>query len=124
VSKRVKHGTVIRKRKDFYKAVFDNDDELAPITNACGEVEECVTRLTSGLLRSGVNMHFIVDQLEKVGERQHDLNSFAKSVARALKKYIPDGTNQKGQCQECKSEGLIRQDGCILCRSCGWSKCS
>ena len=44
-------------------------------------------------------------------------------MARALKKYIPDGTKEEGVCEECASKGLIRQEGCITCTQCGWSKC-
>lgn len=124
LTKRVKSGIIIRKRKDFYKAEFPGfEDELSPITASTDEMEECVTRLTSGLLRVGADMHFIVKQLEKVGERQQELHSFARSVVRALKKYIPDGTKESGQCPECESESLIRQEGCMQCLTCGWSKC-
>ena len=122
--KKVKTGTIIRKRKDFYKAMFDDaDEELSPITASTEEMEEVVTRLTSGLLRVGADMHFVVKQLEKVGERQTEMYSFARSVARALKKYIPDGTEEGGNCPECDSNALIRQEGCVVCQSCGYSKC-
>jgi ribonucleoside-diphosphate reductase alpha chain len=121
---KIKSGTIIRKRKDFYKAVFDdNDTELSPITMATEEMEDIITRLTSGLLRTGADMHFIVRQLEKVGERQTEMNSFARSVARALKKYIPDGTKESSACPECTANSLVRQEGCVVCTSCGWSKC-
>ena len=120
--KSITTGTIIRKRKGFYKAIFDDSDiELSPITASCSEHEETITRLTSGLLRSGANMHFIVQQLEKVGG---DMNGFARSVARALKKYIPDGTEEKGQaCPECGIEPLVRQEGCVTCKACGWARC-
>ena len=122
--KKIKTGTIIRKRKDFYKAVFDDaDEELSPITASTTEMEECLTRLTSGLLRVGADMHFVVKQLEKVGERQTDMHSFARSVSRALKKYIPDGTKEGSVCPECGADSLVRQEGCVVCQSCGHSKC-
>ena len=68
-------------------------------------------------------MHFVVQQLEKVGERQTDMNSFARSVARALKKYIPDGTKEGSACPECGADALVREEGCVICKSCGNSKC-
>jgi len=40
-----------------------------------------------------------------------------------LKKYIPDGTKEENHCEECGADSLVRQDGCIKCNSCGWSKC-
>jgi ribonucleoside-diphosphate reductase alpha chain len=122
--KKTKSGTIIRKRKNFYKAVFDDaEEELSPITAATDEMEEVVTRLTSGLLRCGADMHFIVQQLEKVGERQTEMYSFARSVSRALKKYIPDGTEEGIHCPECGADSLIRVEGCLQCQSCGYSKC-
>ena len=51
------------------------------------------------------------------------MTCLAKSMARALKKYIPDGTKEEGICEACESKGLIRQEGCITCTQCGWSKC-
>lgn len=120
--KKIKTGKIIRKRKNFYKAVFDDsDEELSPITATTDEIEECVTRLVSGLLRTGANMQFVVQQLEKVGERK-ELHSFARSVSRALKKYIPDGTSEGESCPECGGQ-LIRQEGCVACPSCSWSRC-
>ncbi|TXT58771.1 MAG: hypothetical protein BAJALOKI3v1_1210001, partial [Promethearchaeota archaeon] len=71
IPKRVKAGQIIRKRKNFYIAKFaDCDTELSPITASNNEMEEIITRLTSLSLRTGADMHKIVQQLEKVGERQ------------------------------------------------------
>lgn len=122
LNKSIKAGRIIRKRKGFYKAVFDDDEEteLAPITATCTEYEEIITRLTSALLRSGANMHLIVKQLEKV---QGEMHGFSRSLARTLKKYIPDGADEGEKCPECKVGDLIRAEGCILCKNCGFSKC-
>lgn len=123
IPRKVKAGQITRKRKDFYKATFaDCDVEISPVTASCNEMEEIITRLTSLSLRSGADMHKIVQQLEKVGERQ-ELNSFARGIARILKKYIPDGTDEGEKCPQCGAEGLIRQEGCVLCKGCSWSKC-
>jgi ribonucleoside-diphosphate reductase alpha chain len=125
IPKNVQTGEITRKRKNFYVAKFDGtDDELSPITAATTEMEEVVTRLTSLSLRSGADMHRVVQQLEKVGERQ-ELHSFARGIARILKKYIPDGTHEGEQCPECHAKGdaVIRQEGCVKCTACGWSKC-
>ena len=122
IKKKVKTGKIIRKRKDFYKAIFDDENELSPITACMDEMEECISRLTSSLLRSGMDMHFVVKQLEKVGGRQTEIHTFAKCLSRVLKKYIPDGTETGDTCPEC-SEKTIRENGCITCRGCGWSKC-
>lgn len=123
IPKNVKVGKIIKKRKDFYKAEFENDYELSPIIGSCSETQECVSRLVSALLRNNVEMHFIVEQLEKVGERRSNLHSYARSLSRALKKYIPENTKMDSECPECGS-GLVRIGGCPTCiNSCGYSKC-
>jgi hypothetical protein len=67
-------------------------------------------------------MNFIVTQLEKVGERQTEMHTFAKCLARVLKKYIPDGTETGDKCPEC-GDKLIRESGCQSCKSCPYAKC-
>lgn len=122
IDKDIKKGIISRKKKGLYKVVFEDGSELSPITAACDEQEETITRLTSALLRTGADMHLVVEQLEKVNG---EMSGFAKSLSRAVKKYIPDGTEVKGEeCPECKSTEIIRQEGCKTCRKCGWSKCS
>ena len=123
IPKKVKTGKIIRKRANFYIAKFDDTDiELSPITAACTEMEEIISRLISLALRSGADVHRVVQQLEKVGERYHDLQGFCRGLARALKKYIPDGTEEEDKCPQCMAS-LIRQDGCVQCNSCGWTRC-
>ena len=74
-------------------------------------------------LRHGGPPRLLVEQLLK--DKDHDMFSFARCLARILKNYIQDGEeahSDKG-CPECGSEGLIYQDGCVTCSSCGYAKC-
>ena len=124
IDKKVKTGIVIRKKrpKGMYKAVLEDDSEISPINATCSEEEDALTRMTSTSLRHGADIHHVVQQLEKV---KGDMTSFAKSMARALKKYIPDGKKEQGECPECNAQdALIRQEGCITCTQCGYSKCT
>ena len=106
----------------MYKAVLEDDSEISPINATCSEEEDALTRMTSTALRHGADIHYVVQQLEKV---KGDMTSFAKSMARALKKYIPDGKKEQGECPECNAQdALIRQEGCITCTQCGYSKCT
>ena len=123
IHKKVKAGTIIRKKTGVYKAIFDDGTILESVIEHCTELEVIVTRLTSLSLRSGADIHRVVKQLEKVGEKQSDIHSFSRSVARALKGYIPDGTQDDELCPECQTK-TIRQQGCIACPNCQWSKCS
>lgn len=80
-------------------------------------------KLISGTLRHGMPIEKVVDL---VGSLQLDeaINTWKNGVARALKKYIPDGTAVKKQvCQNCNSTNLQYQEGCLNCKDCGSSKC-
>ena len=124
IDKKVKTGIIIRKKrpKGMYKAVLEDDSEISPINATCSEEEDALTRMTSTSLRHGADIHHVVQQLEKV---KGDMTSFAKSMARALKKYIPNGKKEQGECPECNAQdALIRQEGCITCTQCGYSKCT
>ncbi len=81
-------------------------------------------KLISGVLRYGMP----IDQVPKlVGGLELDsqsINTWKMGVERALKKYLPNGTQAKGQkCPNCGNETLIYQEGCLICTSCGTSKC-
>ena len=95
--------------KDIVK-VFDNPNYAA------------FTRLISLSLRHGASIQYVVEQMQK--DRDSDMFSFAKCVARVLKNYITDGTAASDKvCTECGSDGLIYLEGCLTCRDCGYSKC-
>ena len=82
------------------------------------------TRTISLALRHGAPIQYIVEQLQK--DREADLFSFSKVIARCLKNYIPDGSvGGDKTCEACGAEGsLVYQEGCVTCKSCGMSKCS
>lgn len=120
INKKVTEGHIVRARKGLYRVELTDDTEILP-QDLCSDEEEAVTRLTSTLLRTGADMNIVVTQLEKV---KGEMLGFARSIARALKKYIPDGTEVAGElCDECGAN-LVRQEGCLSCSSCGWSKCA
>jgi len=124
IDRKTKKGIIIKlgRPKGVYKAILEDNLELSPVNIACTAEEDALTRMSSTALRHGADVHMIVQQLEKV---KGDMHCFAKSMARALKKYIPNGTKENCKCPECnKSNTLIRQEGCLLCSSCGYSACS
>ena len=81
------------------------------------------TRVISTSLRHGVPVQFLVEQMQK--DKEADLFSFSKVIARCLKNYILDGTKASDNvCIECGTEdSLVYQEGCVSCKSCGSSKC-
>jgi len=81
-------------------------------------------KLISGVLRYRMP---IVQVIKLVGQLQLDnesINTWKNGVERALKKYIQDGTEARGKkCPNCGNETLIYQEGCLICTSCGSSRC-
>lgn len=81
-------------------------------------------KLISGILRHGMPIHKVVDTVTSLQLDNDSINSWKAGVARALKKYIPDGTVAEGTiCGECGSKNVIYQEGCLTCPDCGSSKC-
>lgn len=79
-----------------------------------------LTRLVSMSLRHGAEVAFVVEQLNKA--KATDFGSLPSHLARVLKTYIPDKKVDK-ICPKCESASLEYQEGCLICTSCGWSKC-
>jgi len=82
-------------------------------------------KLISGVLRHGMPLPDVVTLVSSLRLDSETINTWKNGVERALKRYIPDGTKAKEgtKCQECGSEDLIYQEGCLICQSCGYSKC-
>ncbi|HNW49945.1 MAG TPA: adenosylcobalamin-dependent ribonucleoside-diphosphate reductase [Prolixibacteraceae bacterium] len=81
-------------------------------------------KLISGTLRYGMPIHKVVELVSSLLLNDDSINNWKAGVARALKKYIPDGTYAEGAvCGNCGSDKLIYQEGCLTCKDCGHSKC-
>ncbi|MGB5556272.1 MAG: adenosylcobalamin-dependent ribonucleoside-diphosphate reductase, partial [Flavobacteriaceae bacterium] len=81
-------------------------------------------KLISSTLRHGMPIEKIVDLINSLQLDSEQINTWKNGVARALKRYVLDGTEAKGQkCSNCKSTNLIYQEGCLTCTDCGSSKC-
>jgi len=82
-------------------------------------------KLISGVLRFGMPLPQVVDLVDKLNLYSDNINTWKAGVGRALKKFIPDGTEAADKhCAECDDpQGLYYEEGCLKCRSCGHSKC-
>lgn len=118
----LKDGILHRAKRGHY--ILKNSDgtiEIDNILEYCSDDQEALGRMVSTSLRHGVDIKYIVQQLEKVNGH---MNIFSKITARILKKYIPDGTTVSGEgCVSCGCKTLVRSEGCKSCPECGWSKC-
>lgn len=80
-------------------------------------------KLISGILRHGMPVHQAVELVASMEFDNENINTWKNGVERALKKYIPNGTEAAGEkCEHCGSP-LVYQEGCLICKACGYSKC-
>ena len=80
-------------------------------------------KLISGVLRYEMPIVDCVNLIQSLRLDSESINNWKNGVERALKKYIPNGTKAKGKCGECGSENLVYEEGCLICKDCGNSKC-
>lgn len=81
-------------------------------------------KLISGVLRYGMPIDQVLKLIGSLELDSQSINTWKMGVERALKKYLPNGMKAKGQtCPNCGQETLIYQEGCLICTSCGTSKC-
>ena len=82
-------------------------------------------KLISGVIRYGMPIDQVIKLVQGMELNDESINTWKNGVERALKKYLPDGSEAKGQkCPNCGFETLIYQEGCLICTNCGASKCS
>ncbi len=81
-------------------------------------------KLISGTLRHGMPIENVVELINRLELDSESINTWKAGVARALKRYIADGTEADGQkCSNCGSDHVVYQEGCLICKNCGSSKC-
>jgi len=81
-------------------------------------------KLISSTLRHGMPIEKAVELINSLQLDSESINTWKNGVARALKRYVEDGTlARKQKCDNCNSSQLIYQEGCLTCKDCGSSKC-
>jgi ribonucleoside-diphosphate reductase alpha chain len=81
-------------------------------------------KLISGVLRYQMPIDQVIKLVSGLQLGSESINNWKNGVERALKKYVPDGTEVKGAvCENCGQQSLKYQEGCLICTSCGSSKC-
>ncbi len=82
-------------------------------------------KLISGVMRHGMPLNYVVNLINGMSPDEQNINTWKNGIVRALKKFIPDGTRVvKKPCPGCKDpDGLRYEEGCLLCKSCGYSEC-
>lgn len=81
-------------------------------------------KLISGVLRYRMPIENVIKLVNSLQLESENINTWKVGVSRALKKYVVDGTEAKGQkCPNCGHETLVYQEGCLICKHCGASRC-
>jgi len=81
-------------------------------------------KLISGVLRYRMPIEQVIKLVGSLQLDSENINTWKNGVERALKKYIQDGTEAKGKkCPNCGNETLVYQEGCLICKTCGASRC-
>ena len=81
-------------------------------------------KLISGVLRYRMPIDHVIKLVSSLQLKDQSINTWKNGVERALKKYVVDGTEAKGQvCPVCGHETLVYQEGCLICKNCGASRC-
>ncbi|MCF0198412.1 MAG: adenosylcobalamin-dependent ribonucleoside-diphosphate reductase [Bacteroidaceae bacterium] len=81
-------------------------------------------KLISGVLRYRMPIVHVLKLISSLQLGNESINTWKTGVTRALKKYVQDGTEAKGQkCPNCGHETLVYQEGCLICKHCGASRC-
>jgi ribonucleoside-diphosphate reductase alpha chain len=130
IPRKYKNGTIVKHPRKTMNSVYDlrfgeGDDEVL-IKNVVKVFDNpnnsIFTRMISLSLRHGAKINYVVEQLQK--NRESDMFSFSRCIARILKNYIQDGERASEKtCPACGSEGLVYMEGCATCTQCGYAKC-
>ena len=81
-------------------------------------------KLISGVLRYRMPIEQVIKLVSSLQLDSESINTWKNGVERALKKYVTDGTEAKGMtCPNCGHQTLVYQEGCLICKSCGASRC-
>jgi ribonucleoside-diphosphate reductase alpha chain len=131
IPKKYSTGTIRKRprktRDSIYDLKFGEDGDEVGIKDIVSVFDNpnhsSFTRTISLALRHGAPIQYIVEQLQK--DKDADLYSFSRVIARVIKKYIRNGTKPgKSTCENCGAENaLVYQEGCAMCKSCGHGKC-
>lgn len=115
------HKGVITKVSKMHYSFTSDVFHIDNLELANENVEEnAATLYSSMLLRHGVDIKYIVKTAKKVND---NITSFSSAMCRVLSKYIPNEEIKGEVCPDCGGT-LIRENGCVHCSSCGWSRCS
>ncbi len=133
IPKRIVEGKIIKIKEEGNGTRYDFQyNDKYGYTNTVGGISRLFdqsfwnyAKLISGVLRNEMPIVDVVNLVSSLQLDSETINTWKNGIGRALYKFIPNGTSAKGGtvCPECGQESLIYQEGCLVCTSCGHSKC-
>lgn len=113
-----------KKRYDFsYVDKYGYTNTIGGISHMFNKIYWNYARFISGYLRNNVPLVDTINVLEGLSFDKDSINTWKNGVIRALKRYVKDGSVSKSLCPEC-GEHLVFENGCKICKNCGYSACS
>ncbi len=128
----VDNGWVIKSRTESGKSRYDFQYEdkdgykitIEGLSRSFDPEYWNYAKLISGILRHGMPLKFVTDVISNLDLKGTSLNTWKNGVTRALRKFIPDGTKPtEVLCPECGEPSMAYEEGCLSCKSCGYTKC-
>jgi ribonucleoside-diphosphate reductase alpha chain len=133
IPKSISKGKIIKNKEedgttryDFqYTDKFGYKNTLGGLSHIFNPEFWNYAKLISGVLRHGMPIPDVVNLVSSLRLDSATINTWKAGVERTLKRYIPDGTKAKTKhrCPECGSSNLVYQEGCLICKNCGCSRC-
>jgi len=133
IPSKVKRGVILKtknedgtKRYDFqYVDKYGYKVTMGGLSHQFNSEFWNYAKLISGVMRHGMPVVDSINLISSLRLDNESINTWSAGVVRSLKKYIPNGTKAKSglKCEECDSNNLVYQEGCLICTECGHSKC-
>lgn len=131
IPKRIVKGWVIKvleddgtKRYDFqYEDKYGYKNTIGGISRLFDETYWNYAKLISGVLRNNMPILQVATLVTSLSFNLESINTWKNGISRALSTYVPSGTKITKKCPECGEETLVYQEGCLVCTTCGHSKC-
>ncbi len=133
IPKSITKGKIIKNQDEHGKSRYDfqytdkygYNNTLGGLSHMFNKEYWNYAKLFSSVLRHGMPIADVVNLVASLQLDSATINTWKNGVERALKKYIPNDTKvKKGKnCSECGSDNLVYQEGCLVCRNCGSSRC-
>jgi ribonucleotide reductase alpha subunit len=113
-----KKGVIRKIKSGRYDLILDDECIIEDIGMVFNHEWGALGRMISTQLRHGIPIQFTIEQLNKTKA----FGTFSKGVARLLKKYMEVVVERQETCPTCGGD-MVNEGGCVICKSCGFSKC-